>query len=107
NTNTGGIGVNEGTLLVAAGGSIASSSQATVQPGATLIVNGTTSDVTTDGTLSGTGTVGLTLIGGGGTFTPGSGVAGSTMTVANGITFLSGATYRVQVSSTAGSSAGV
>jgi autotransporter-associated beta strand protein len=107
NTYTGVTGVTEGTLLVAASGLIAAPSQAAVALGATLIVNGIAGDINLGGTLSGTGTVGFTVINGGATFAPGSGVAGSTMTVANGINFLPGATYRVQISPTAASSASV
>jgi autotransporter-associated beta strand protein len=106
NIHTGFTGVTEGTLLVAAGGSIASSN-AVVQGGATLIVNGTASNVNVAGTLSGTGTVQNVQIGSTAIFAPGSGVAGSSMTVANGIIFQPGATYRVQVSPTAASSASV
>src|SRR3954447_2942557 len=40
-------------------------------------------------------------------FAPGSGVAGSTMTVAGGLSFASGATYQVQISPTVASSARV
>src|SRR3954453_8422637 len=91
NTYTGITGVTEGTLVVAAGGSIASS-QTVVQPDARLIVDGIASRVNMSGTLSGTGTVGLTRINDGATFAPGSGVAGSTMTVSSDLTFFSGAT---------------
>ena len=102
NTYSGTTTVGAGALLVAAGGSIASS-PAVVQAGATLIVNGTASNIQAGGTLSGTGTVGFTQVFG--TFAPGSGIAGSTMTLANGINFQPGATYGVQISPTAASSA--
>ena len=104
NTYTGVTGVGGGTLIVAAGGSIASA-PAVVDTGGTLIVNGTAGDINATGTLSGTGTVAAAQVFG--TFAPGSGLAGSTMTVANGIAFQPGATYRIQVSPTAASSANV
>jgi autotransporter-associated beta strand protein len=67
----------------------------------TLAVNGTmtnaTMTVNSSGTIAGTGTVGATQINSGGTFAPGSGTPGSSMTVAGNIAFQSGALYLVQV----------
>ena len=82
--------VNAGTLIV--DGSIAPSSLTTVNSG---------------GTLGGTGTVGNTQINSGGVFAPGSGSAGSSMTVAGNLAFQSGALYLVQVNSSTASLANV
>jgi uncharacterized protein with beta-barrel porin domain len=57
--------------------------------------------------LAGTGTVGATTINAGGTFAPGSGTPGSTMTVAGNLAFQSGALYLVQVNPANASSANV
>ena len=81
NTYTGETAVDAGTLLV--NGSIAASILTTVNPG---------------GTLGGTGTVGNTIVAGGGTFAPGSGAPGTSMTVAGNLAFQSGALYLVQIS---------
>jgi autotransporter-associated beta strand protein len=90
NTYTGPTTVNTGTLVV--NGSIASLSLTTVNSG---------------GTLGGTGTVGNTQINGGGVFAPGSGSAGTSMTVAGNLAFQSGALYLVQVNSSTASLANV
>ena len=90
NTYTGATLVNGGTLDVE--GSIASSSLTTVNAGATL---------------TGTGTVGNTLIANGGTFIPGSGTPGSSMTVAGNLAFQSGALYLVQLNPATSSFANV
>ena len=67
----------------------------------TLAVNGTMTNSTmtanSGGTLAGTGTVGTTQINSGGTFAPGSGTPGSSMTVAGNLAFQSGAVYLVQI----------
>ena len=67
----------------------------------TLAVNGTMTNSTmtanSGGTLAGTGTVGATQINSGGTFAPGSGTPGSSMTVAGNLAFQSGAVYLVQI----------
>jgi autotransporter-associated beta strand protein len=79
NTYTGATNVNGGTLVV--NGSIATSSLTSVNTG---------------GTLAGTGTVGNTLVAGG-TFAPGNGTPGSSMTVAGSLAFTSAGIYLVQV----------
>jgi uncharacterized protein with beta-barrel porin domain len=77
----------------------------------TLSVNGTmansTMTVNAGGTLAGTGTVGNTSINSGGIFAPGSGVAGTSMTVAGNLAFQSGALYLVQVNPATASMANV
>ena len=90
NSYTGATTVNAGTLIV--DGSIAPSSLTTVNSG---------------GTLGGTGTVGNTQINSGGVFAPGSGSAGSSMTVAGNLGFQAGALYLVQVNSSTASLANV
>jgi outer membrane autotransporter protein len=75
---TGPTTVEDGTLNVT--GSIASSSLTTVNSGAML---------------TGTGTVGNTVIGTGGIFAPGNGTPGTSMTVAGNLAFQSGAQYMV------------
>ncbi len=89
-TYTGPTNINSGTLDVT--GSIASSSLTTVAKGATL---------------TGTGTVGSTQINAGGTFTPGNGTPGTSMTVAGNLAFASGALYLVQVNPSNATSANV
>jgi autotransporter-associated beta strand protein len=82
NTYTGPTNVNSGTLDVT--GSIAFSN-VTVESGAFL---------------TGTGTVGSTLINSGGTLAPGSGAPGTSLTVAGDLTFHAGANYAVQLNPT-------
>jgi autotransporter-associated beta strand protein len=89
NTYTGATEVNGGTLAV--NGSIASSSLTTVNAGAALM---------------GTGTVGNTLISGG-IFAPGSGTAGSSMTVNGTLGLNAAATYLVNVNPATASFANV
>jgi autotransporter-associated beta strand protein len=81
NTYSGPTTVTGGALDVV--GSIASSSLITVNTGATL---------------TGTGMVGNTMIANGGTFAPGNGTPGSSITVSGNLAFQSGAVYLVQVS---------
>jgi autotransporter-associated beta strand protein len=73
----------------------------------TLVVNGSIANsavtVNAGGRLEGTGTVGSTTIAGGATFAPGSGVPGSSMTVAGNLALQSGALYVVQVNPTTAS----
>ena len=89
NTYTGTTAVNGGVLQV--DGSIASSILTTVNAG----------------TLSGAGFVGATTVASGGSFAPGSGAAGSFMTVSGNLAFQSGALYLVQLNSTTSSFASV
>ncbi|MEW6643477.1 MAG: autotransporter domain-containing protein [Pseudomonadota bacterium] len=58
------------------------------------------------GTLAGTGTVASTLVGNGGTLAPG-GAAGTSLTINGNLAFQSGATYLVQMSTSAASFASV
>lgn len=90
NTYTGTTAVNGGILQV--DGSIASSSQTTVNA---------------NGTLSGAGFVGSIAIANGGSFAPGGGTAGTFMTVSGSLAFQSGALYLVQLNSTTSSFANV
>jgi autotransporter-associated beta strand protein len=90
NTYTGSTAINGGVLQV--NGSIASSSQITVNNG---------------GTLTGNGTVGNTIINAGGLFAPGNGTAGSSMGVTGNLAFQSGATYLVQLDPSGAQSAKV
>jgi autotransporter-associated beta strand protein len=90
NTYAGATAVNGGILQV--DGSIASSSQTTVNA---------------NGTLSGAGFVGSTAIANGGSFAPGGGTAGTFMTVSGSLAFQSGALYLVQLNSTTSSFANV
>jgi uncharacterized protein with beta-barrel porin domain len=82
----------------------------TVQAG-TLNVTGNLSAATsltvTGGTLMGTGTVGATQVNSGGTFAPGSGTPGSSITVAGSLAFASGAFYMVQINPATSSFANV
>jgi uncharacterized protein with beta-barrel porin domain len=75
---------------------------ATTIDGGTLIVNGSTANsslttINSGGTLSGIGTIGSLAVTTGGTFAPGSGIAGSSMTVTGNATFQSGAIYQVNL----------
>ena len=80
NIYTGDTTVSEGALNVT--GSIASSSLTTVNAG---------------GILTGTGTLGNTMIETGGFFVPGNGTAGTAITVSGDLTFQSGAQYVVNI----------
>jgi autotransporter-associated beta strand protein len=90
NTYTGPTTVDAGALIV--NGSIASSSSTAVTFG---------------GLLSGTGTVGNLTIGPGGTFAPGNGTPGSSMTVAGNLLLAPASIYSVQVNSQSASFANV
>ena len=76
---------------------------------ATLTVNGLLSDPTINsgGFLNGIGSVGNTAIQSGGTFAPGNGTPGTSMTVAGNLALQSGAMYVVMLNSTSSSSANV
>ena len=80
NTYTGGTTVNSGILQV--DGSIALSNLTSVNNG---------------GALTGSGTVGNTIINSGGAFAPGNGTAGSSMAVSGNLAFQSGAAYLMQI----------
>ncbi|WP_245332584.1 autotransporter-associated beta strand repeat-containing protein [Bradyrhizobium erythrophlei] len=82
NTYTGNTTVNGGVLDVE--GTIASSPLTTVNANASL---------------TGAGTVGNTVIAGGGIFLPGNGTPGTSMTVSGSLAFQSGALYLVQINS--------
>ena len=84
NSYSGATLVSGGTLQV--DGSIASSSLTTVNAGATL---------------TGSGTVGATLIKSGASFAPGAGTPGTSMTIAGNLAFQSGALYLVQLNASA------
>jgi uncharacterized protein with beta-barrel porin domain len=75
-----------------------------------LLVNGTLANstmiVNNGGTLGGTGVAGAATVNAGGTFAPGNGTAGSSMTVAS-LALVSGAVYMVQVNPTTSSFANV
>jgi len=81
----------------------------TTVTGATLVVNGVLGDpvIGAGGVLTGTGSVADTSVLAGGTFAPGNGTPGSSMTIAGNLAFQSGAVYLVQVSTTAASFATV
>jgi uncharacterized protein with beta-barrel porin domain len=66
-----------------------------------------TSLTVTGGTLMGIGKVGATQINSGGIFAPGSGTAGSSMTVSGSLAFASGALYVVQINPSTASFANV
>jgi uncharacterized protein with beta-barrel porin domain len=89
-TYTGATTIDAGALMV--NGSIVASSGVTVNSG---------------GTLEGTGTVSSTTINSGGTFMPGNGTPGTSMTVSGSLAFMSGALYLVQVNPTTASFANV
>jgi uncharacterized protein with beta-barrel porin domain len=69
---------------------------------ATLVVNGALGDpiIGPGGVLTGTGSVGPTQIMSGGTFAPGNGTPGTSMTVTGSLAFASGALYVVYVNPT-------
>jgi autotransporter-associated beta strand protein len=90
NTYPGATTINSGILQV--DGSIASSSLTSVNSG---------------GALTGSGTVGSTIVSKGGIFAPGNGIAGSSIAVAGNLAFQSGALYLVQLNQAAASSANV
>jgi T5SS/PEP-CTERM-associated repeat protein len=90
NTYTGATNINGGTLNVA--GTITGSSGVTVNSG---------------GTLDGMGSVGATTINDGGTFMPGNGTPGSSMTVAGSLALQSGALFLVQINPATASFANV
>jgi uncharacterized protein with beta-barrel porin domain len=99
------LNVTGGTLVVNGADSFSS----TTVTNATLVVNGSLRDpvIGAGGVLTGTGSVNDTVIQNGGTFAPGSGVPGSSMTIAGNLAFQSGALYLVQINSSTSSFATV
>jgi autotransporter-associated beta strand protein len=100
NTYSGATTVSQGTLLVDANGSIASSSLATVN-GGLLKVNGTAGAVTVNsgGSLGGSGAVGAVNLNSGGLLNPGN--SPGTLTAASAIV-LGGSTYNWEISALTG-----
>src|SRR5262249_4679006 len=76
---------------------------------ATLTVNGTLNDPTigAGGVLNGTGSVGATNVQNGGTFAPGNGTPGTSLTVNGSLAFTSGALYQVAMNPSTASFANV
>jgi autotransporter-associated beta strand protein len=103
NTYSGATTVSQGTLLVDANGSIASSSLATVN-GGLLKVNGTAGAVTVNsgGSLSGSGTNGVVTLNSGSLLNPGN--SPGTLTAASSI-WKSNSTYNWEINSNAASAA--
>jgi hypothetical protein len=102
--------VKTGTSTWTLAGSSALAMSWTVQQG-TLSVGVALGDssftVNNNGTLTGIGSVGATQVNAGGTFAPGSGTPGTSMTVSGTLAFQSAANYLVQVNSITSSLANV
>ncbi|WP_426412208.1 autotransporter domain-containing protein [Bradyrhizobium ganzhouense] len=77
--------------------------------GGTLIVNGsiTSAANVASGMLSGTGSVGNTIVNSGGVLAPGSATPGTSLTIAGSLAFASGATYLVTLNQTTATFANV
>ncbi|GGF98219.1 hypothetical protein GCM10010924_28030 [Rhizobium wenxiniae] len=87
-TNTGGTFVNNDTGTITGGATVV---------GGTLVNDGTVGgaiDIGVDGTLAGSGAIGGLIVGAGGTFAPGPGIA--TVAVNGNVTFEEGSTYQVE-----------
>ncbi|MGA1829553.1 autotransporter outer membrane beta-barrel domain-containing protein [Rhizobium wenxiniae] len=87
-TNTGGTFVNNDTGTITGGATVI---------GGTLVNDGTVGgaiDIGVDGTLAGSGAIGGLIVGAGGTFAPGPGIA--TVAVNGNVTFEEGSTYQVE-----------
>lgn len=87
-TNTGGTFVNNDTGTIIGGATVV---------GGTLVNDGTVGgaiDIGVDGTLAGSGAIGGLIVGAGGTFAPGPGIA--TVAVNGNVTFEEGSTYQVE-----------
>lgn len=103
NTYTGTTSVEQGRLVVANGGSLASTN--TTVTNSTLTVNGTISGVVTassGGIVGGSGTVGTLNINGGGVFGPGN--SAGTTTATNGASWSQGGSYAWEIFDLAGPS---
>jgi autotransporter-associated beta strand protein len=101
NTFTGTTSVEEGRLVVAQGGSLASTT--TTVTGSTLTVNGTVSGAVTassGGVVGGSGTVGTLNILGGGVFAPGN--SAGTTTATNGASWSNTGVYNWEIFNLAG-----
>jgi autotransporter-associated beta strand protein len=102
----GSVTLNGGGLQIASGGALTAAT-ITNNAGATIVANGTiTGTLSNAGTLMGTGTIGNTSIVGG-TFQPGSGTPGTSMTVNGTLGFNAASTYLVNVNPTTASFASV
>ncbi|MBV9461043.1 MAG: hypothetical protein JO141_26530, partial [Bradyrhizobium sp.] len=90
-----GLTVSGGGTLVLNGANVYSGG--TTVTNATLVVNGSIADpvIGAGGVLTGTGTVDDTMVNSGGTFTPGNGTPGTSMTIVGNLAFTSGALYVV------------
>ena len=111
--NFGGVGgslTKTGTGTLTLSGANTYTGATTIDAG-TLAVNGIMANsaitVNNGGTLAGIGTVGDVTVSSGGTFAPGSGTPGSTMSVTGNLAFQSGALYLVQINPASTSSANV
>jgi uncharacterized protein with beta-barrel porin domain len=102
----GSVAVNGGGTLVLSGNSTYTGT--TTVNDATLVVNGSISApvINSGGILTGTGTVGATQVNANGTFAPGNGTPGSSMTVSS-LSLAGGAFYMVQLNPTTSSFAAV
>jgi uncharacterized protein with beta-barrel porin domain len=115
-TGSGGTGGNAGSwgLNVSGGGTLVLGGANTYSGGttvtsATLVVNGAIGDplIGAGGVLTGTGSVADTTIQSGGTFSPGNGTPGTSMTIAGNLAFQSGALYVIYLNATTSSFATV
>jgi autotransporter-associated beta strand protein len=104
NTYDGSTSVNAGTLRAGSAGAFGASTSFSVASGATLDLNGFN---LTFGALTGAGTVSGANTTISGTFTPGSGTPGSSMTIGGNLAFQSGALYLVQLNPATSSFASV
>ena len=104
NTYTGATNVNGGTLRAGSAGAFGASTSFSVASGATLDLNGFNH---TFGALTGAGTVSGANTTISGTFTPGNGTPGSSMTIGGNLAFQSAAQYVLQLNPATSSFASV
>jgi outer membrane autotransporter protein len=100
--------IGAGILVLSAANTY--SGPTTVSGGALVVTGSIANSAVSVGSgafLTGTGTVGATTINAGGTFAPGSGTPGSSMTIAGNLAFQAGALYLVQVNPSSASGANV